>query len=86
MRAGPCSSYAGCGCLALVSGNHPVLVIPAHQDRVQTGLSGGHGHSVHDGTDAIIAYALSAPGGPTGTFARPDLDRSEMVDLYSPAR
>jgi NAD(P)-dependent dehydrogenase (short-subunit alcohol dehydrogenase family) len=51
-----------------------------------TDLSGGHGHSVHDGTDAIIAYALSAPRGPTGTFARPDLDRSEMVDLYSPAR
>jgi NAD(P)-dependent dehydrogenase (short-subunit alcohol dehydrogenase family) len=39
-----------------------------------TDLSGGQGHSVHDGTDAIIAYALAAPGGPTGTFA--DRDRT----------
>lgn len=37
-----------------------------------TDLSGGRGHSVHDGTDAIVAYALSAPGGPTGTFADRD--------------
>jgi NAD(P)-dependent dehydrogenase (short-subunit alcohol dehydrogenase family) len=37
-----------------------------------TDLSGGQGHSVHDGTDAIVAYALSAPGGPTGTFADRD--------------
>ncbi len=37
-----------------------------------TDLSGGQGHSVHDGTDAIIGYALSAPGGPTGTFANRD--------------
>ena len=29
-----------------------------------TDLSGGQDHSVHDGTDAIIAYALAAPGGP----------------------
>ncbi|MGH3125183.1 MAG: hypothetical protein ACRDND_29730 [Streptosporangiaceae bacterium] len=29
-----------------------------------TDLSGGQGHSVHDGTDAIIAYALAARGGP----------------------
>jgi nucleoside-diphosphate-sugar epimerase len=34
-----------------------------------TDRSGGQGHSVHDGTDVIIGYALSAPGGPTGTFA-----------------
>jgi NAD(P)-dependent dehydrogenase (short-subunit alcohol dehydrogenase family) len=27
-----------------------------------TDLSGGHGHSVRDGTDAIIACALAAPG------------------------
>ena len=31
-----------------------------------TDLSSGQGHSVHDGTDAIIAYALAAPGGPPG--------------------
>jgi len=37
-----------------------------------TDLSGGQGHSVHDGTDAIIAYALAAPGGPTGAFADRD--------------
>jgi len=24
--------------------------------------------SVHDGTEAIIAYALGAPGGPAGTY------------------
>lgn len=33
-----------------------------------TDLSGGEGHSVHDGTDAIIAFALDAPGGASGTF------------------
>jgi NAD(P)-dependent dehydrogenase (short-subunit alcohol dehydrogenase family) len=37
-----------------------------------TDLSGGQGHSVHDGTDAIVAYALAEPGGPTGTFADRD--------------
>jgi NAD(P)-dependent dehydrogenase (short-subunit alcohol dehydrogenase family) len=37
-----------------------------------TDLSGGRGHSVHDGTDAIIGYALAARGGPTGTFADRD--------------
>ena len=34
-----------------------------------TDLSGGRGRSVHDGTGAIIACALAAPGGPAGTFA-----------------
>jgi hypothetical protein len=34
-----------------------------------TDLSGGQGHSVHDGADAIIACALAARGGPSGTFA-----------------
>jgi NAD(P)-dependent dehydrogenase (short-subunit alcohol dehydrogenase family) len=37
-----------------------------------TDLSGGQGHSVHDGTDAIVALALAEPGGPTGTFADRD--------------
>jgi hypothetical protein len=37
-----------------------------------TDLSSGQGHSVHDGTDAIVAFALAAPGGPTGTFAGRD--------------
>ena len=39
-----------------------------------TDLSGGQGHSVHDGTDAIIAYALAAPGGATGTYRDRDGD------------
>jgi hypothetical protein len=34
-----------------------------------TDLSGGRGRSVHDGTDAIIACALAARDGPSGTFA-----------------
>lgn len=33
-----------------------------------TDLSGGRGHSVEDGTDAIIAFALGGPGSPTGAF------------------
>ena len=33
-----------------------------------TDLSYGQGHSVHDGTDAIVAYALDSTGGPSGTF------------------
>jgi hypothetical protein len=28
--------------------------------------------AVHDGTDAIIGYALAARGGPSGTFADRD--------------
>ena len=39
-----------------------------------TDLSGGQGHSVRDGTDAIVAYALAPPGGrpePTATAAAP---------------
>ena len=39
---------------------------------IATDLSGGQGHSVHDGTDAIIACALAARGGPSGTFADRD--------------
>ena len=39
-----------------------------------TDLSGGQGHTVKDGTDAIIAYALDGPGGVTGTFRDRDGD------------
>lgn len=39
-----------------------------------TDLSSGQGHSVHDGTDAIIAYALAAPGSVSGTFRDRDGD------------
>jgi NAD(P)-dependent dehydrogenase (short-subunit alcohol dehydrogenase family) len=33
-----------------------------------TDLSGQHGHSVQDGTDAIIAFAFAESGGPSGTY------------------
>jgi len=33
-----------------------------------TDLSHWQGHSVHDGTDAIVAYALDTTDGPSGTF------------------
>jgi len=33
-----------------------------------TDLSGGRGHSVKDGTDAIISFALGGPDTPTGAF------------------
>ena len=39
-----------------------------------TDLSSGQGHSVHDGTDAIIAYALAGPGSVSGTFRDRDGD------------
>jgi NAD(P)-dependent dehydrogenase (short-subunit alcohol dehydrogenase family) len=39
-----------------------------------TDLSGGRGQTVHDGTDAIIAYALAAPDGVSGTFRDRDGD------------
>ena len=37
-----------------------------------TDLSGGQGHSIQDGTDAIVAFALSQPDSPTGAYR--DLD------------
>jgi NAD(P)-dependent dehydrogenase (short-subunit alcohol dehydrogenase family) len=33
-----------------------------------TDLSGGQGHSVQDGTDAIVAFALAEPSGVSGAF------------------
>jgi hypothetical protein len=33
-----------------------------------TDLSGGEGHSVKDGTDAIIDFALGGPATPTGAY------------------
>lgn len=33
-----------------------------------TDLSGQRGHSVHDGTDAILWFALAGADGPTGTY------------------
>ncbi len=32
-------------------------------------LSGNQGHSIHDGTDAIVNFALAGPDGPSGTYA-----------------
>ena len=34
-----------------------------------TDMSGGQGHSVQQGTDAIVAFALADGSGPSGTFA-----------------
>ena len=39
-----------------------------------TDLSGGQGHSIQDGTDAIVAFALSGPDGPTGAYRDRDGD------------
>lgn len=39
-----------------------------------TDLSGGQGQSVHDGTDATIAYALGEPDGVSGTYRDRDGD------------
>ena len=39
-----------------------------------TDLSGGQGHSIADGSDAIVAFALSRPGGPTGAYRDRDGD------------
>jgi NAD(P)-dependent dehydrogenase (short-subunit alcohol dehydrogenase family) len=39
-----------------------------------TDLSGGEGHSIEDGTDAIVAFALSEPDGPTGAYRDRDGD------------
>jgi NAD(P)-dependent dehydrogenase (short-subunit alcohol dehydrogenase family) len=39
-----------------------------------TDLSGGQGHSIEDGTDAIVAFALSGPDGPTGAYRDRDGD------------
>jgi NAD(P)-dependent dehydrogenase (short-subunit alcohol dehydrogenase family) len=45
-----------------------VRINAADPGMTATDLSGGHGHSVQDGTDAIVAYALDGPAGVTGTF------------------
>jgi NAD(P)-dependent dehydrogenase (short-subunit alcohol dehydrogenase family) len=39
-----------------------------------TDLSGGQGHSITDGTDAIVAFALSPPDSPTGAYRDRDGD------------
>ena len=39
-----------------------------------TDLSGGHGHSLEDGTDAIVAFALSGHNGPSGAYRDRDGD------------
>ena len=39
-----------------------------------TDLSGGQGHSVSDGADPIVAFALAGPDGPTGAFRDRDGD------------
>lgn len=39
-----------------------------------TDLSGGQGHSVQEGTDAIVAFALGGPGTATGAYRDRDGD------------
>lgn len=45
-----------------------IRVNSADPGMTATNLSGGQGHSVEDGTDAIIAFALNGPDTPTGAF------------------
>jgi len=45
-----------------------VRVNTADPGMTATDLSGGRGHSVEDGTDAIVAFALGTPDDPTGAF------------------
>jgi NAD(P)-dependent dehydrogenase (short-subunit alcohol dehydrogenase family) len=45
-----------------------IRINAADPGMTDTELSHGHGHSVHDGTDAILAYALDTTDGPSGTF------------------
>lgn len=53
-----------------------VRVNAADPGMTATDLSGGEGHTVHDGTDAIVALALAGPGGATGAFRDRDGDLS----------
>ncbi|MGN9821690.1 SDR family NAD(P)-dependent oxidoreductase [Streptomyces sp. SD11] len=41
----------------------------ADPGQTATDLSGDQGHSIQDGTDAILAFALADPDGPSGTYA-----------------
>ena len=45
-----------------------IRINAADPGMTDTDLSGGEGHSVEEGTDAIVALAVSGPDGPTGTF------------------
>lgn len=45
-----------------------IRVNAADPGMTATDLSGGQGHSVTEGTDAILAFALARRGGPSGTF------------------
>jgi NAD(P)-dependent dehydrogenase (short-subunit alcohol dehydrogenase family) len=45
-----------------------IRINAADPGMTETDLSHGRGHSVHDGTDAILAYALDTTDGPSGTF------------------
>ena len=45
-----------------------IRINAADPGQTATALSGGQGHSLADGTDAIIALALGGPDTPTGTY------------------
>lgn len=45
-----------------------IRVNAADPGMTATDLSHGEGHSLREGTDAVVALALDGPGGPSGTF------------------
>lgn len=51
-----------------------IAINAADPGLTSTDLSTGEGHSVHDGTDAIMAFALAEPGGATGAYRDRDGD------------
>ena len=51
-----------------------VRINAADPGMTATDLNGGEGHSLRDGTDAIIAFALGGPDTPTGAYRDRDGD------------
>ncbi|GAA1841584.1 hypothetical protein [Actinomadura bangladeshensis] len=49
-------------------GSAHMRINAAEPGMTATDLSGGQGHPVQDGTDAIIAFAFETPGGATGAY------------------
>jgi len=51
-----------------------IRINAANPGMTATDLSGGQRHSVEDGTDAVVAFALGGPDTPTGAFRDRDGD------------
>jgi NAD(P)-dependent dehydrogenase (short-subunit alcohol dehydrogenase family) len=49
-----------------------IRINAADPGQTATDLSGDQGHSIQDGTDAILTFALAGPDGPSGTYADRD--------------